>query len=519
MPEKRLGVLLTGIVTARLLFACGGESVAGTGDDTGSGGTAGPGTGGSSRGGSAGHGFGGAGGSGAGTGGAAGSGALGGTGALGGSGAVGGNGAVGGTGAVGGSGAAGGMGGAPPSPVVALGCGGDSAMPRLAEGLHLPEPVDYLAVYQHGVAEPLDSTGVRCDGAADLVLCETAYASAVAGYTPPLSRPVAIPYAAGFIGYVAFTRGDQVGIAPNIASVSKLLGEIDTPNEALLSFLVVAGYATNCQALYEYDGGYFTIVNTTPTGCGPGYLTHRLQVTTPGAVTAVGFGTMVMGCIGRRPRGFELSTLVTDAPAAGRYYARIAELEAAAVIAFDFMLAEFTEAGAPESLLRRVEDARHDEVRHARVMATLAGSYGATVKEPRVAPRPTPTLLEMALENVTEGCVRETWGALSARYQSHTAERLAERLIWGEIADDEARHAELSWELHAWLMSQLAREAQLEVEAAQQRAWDELVLELAADPEREVQRVAGVPSRSTALELARELAIQLQGWSPAQLAA
>jgi hypothetical protein len=283
--------------------------------------------------------------------------------------------------------------------------------------------------------------------------------------------------------------------------------------------LVGAGYAGHCQALDEYDGGYYMTVPLAPNGCAPGYLSHRLQVTTDGAVSAMGIGAMRMGCVGRRPRGFELSQPVAGAPATGRYYARIAELEAAAVIAFDFMLAELTEAGAPEGLLRRVEQARGDELRHARVMSAVAARYGAMVTEPHVAPRAARTLLAMALENITEGCVRETWGALSARYQSRTAESAADRLLWGEIADDEARHAELSWDLHAWFTSQLSEAEKLEVEAAQQRAWDELVHELDAEPDLEVRRLAGVPSRSMALQLAQDLAIQLDAWGRGKHAA
>jgi hypothetical protein len=118
----------------------------------------------------------------------------------------------------------------------------------------------------------------------------------------------------------------------------------------------------------------------------------------------------------------------------------------------------------------------------------------------------------MALENVAEGCVRETWGALSARYQSRTAESFADRQIWSAVADDEARHAELSWDLHTWLMTKLSPAERTEVEAAQQRAWDELVVELGEEPHRDVQRLAGVPSRSMALELARELAVQLRSF-------
>jgi hypothetical protein len=315
-----------------------------------------------------------------------------------------------------------------------------------------------------------------------------------------------------------FTRGADVGMVIDNDGLVPLLGEIDTPNEALLSFHV-NGFSGNCWQLFEYADGYYMIVSTTPTSCGPGYLHHRVQVTTQGAVSATGFGMMTPGCVGRRPRGLQLSKVVSNASVTGCYYARIAELEAAAVIAFDFMLAELTQAGAPETLLRRVEDAQRDEVRHARVMATLAQRYGADVKQPHVAPRGTPTLLAMALENVAEGCVRETWGALSARYQSRTAASAADRSIWSEVADDEARHAELSWDLHAWFMSQLSHAEQLEVEAAQRRAWDELLLELEAEPDGEVQHLAGVPSQSTALELVKELAAQLDGWSRAQQAA
>jgi hypothetical protein len=312
------------------------------------------------------------------------------------------------------------------------------------------------------------------------------------------------------------TRGSSVQLVADPAALVALLGEIDTPNEALLSFFV-SGHAATCQQLYEYDGGYFTLVTAQP-GCGPGYLSYRLEVTTEGAVSATGLGVMVQACVGRRPPGLALSAPGGDSTI-GRYYARIAELEAAAVIAFELLLIQLADAGAPLSLLRRVEDAQRDEERHARVMTALAGRHGAVVTTPRVPPRRTPTLLEMALENMAEGCVRETWGALTARYQSQTAETFADRQVWSDIADDEARHAELSWDLHAWLVGQFSPEEQREVEAAQRRAWDELVLELDAEPDQDVRRLAGVPSRSTALELARDLAVQLRGWSGAPRAA
>jgi hypothetical protein len=435
-------------------------------------------------------------------------GGVGGTGSVGGVGAFGGTGALGGSGAVGGSG---GSGGTPTgTPVQAIRCNGELPMVMLAQGLEPAAPLDHLAVYTYGNATPVDSIGVPCDGAPERAACEMEYAAVVASYVPPLLRPLAFSGGVSTNTYVVFTRGAEVRLVPDNVALVPLLGEIDTPNEALLSFHV-NGYAANCQQLYEYDGGYYMIVSAVPQGCGPGYYTYRLQVTTEGEVSVTGVGMMFQGCVGRRPHGLALSTPHGDSET-GRHYARIAELEAAAVIAFERMLIDLADAGAPLALLRRVEDAQRDEVRHARVMAALAARYGAAVAKPRVPPRRTPTLLEMALENIAEGCVRETWGALSARYQSQAAESFADRQIWGAVADDEARHAELSWDLHAWFMTKLSPAERAEVEAAQQRAWDELVVELGSEPDRDVQRLAGVPSRSMALELARDLAVQLRSF-------
>lgn len=517
MVERRLGTLLTGIVTARLLVACGGVSVAEDGTDAGSGGVGGSGTGGSSVGGTGGSGTGGAGGTGA----AGGTGGVGGTGAggagVGGAGAMGGSGAVGGTGALGGTGGTGGTGGLPmDTQVVPYGCGGDGAMPLLAHELDLPEPVDHLAVYQHGNPTPLDTEGVRCGGATDRAACESVYATLTPESFP--LRPLAIPYLAPALAYAVWTRGDEVAVVVDNDALGALLGPIDTPNEAALA-LWIGGYSALCQPLYENESGYYTLVTGVQVGCTGGYTSYLLQVTRDGTVSATGLGQQQFMCAGRRPRGLAPSTAPRGDSPVGRYYARVAELESAAVVAFERMLIDYADAGAPLVLLRRIEDAQRDEIRHTRVMSTLASTYGAEAATPRVAPRRTPSLLEMALENVTEGCVRETWGALSARYQSQAAETFTDRQIWSQVADEEARHAELSWDLHAWLMSRLSPAEQREVKEAQRRAWDELVLELAEEPDRDVQRVAGVPSRSTALELARDLAVQLEGWSHAPYAA
>jgi hypothetical protein len=57
----------------------------------------------------------------------------------------------------------------------------------------------------------------------------------------------------------------------------------------------------------------------------------------------------------------------------------------------------------------------------------------------------------IALENAIEGCVRESYGALVAHHQAQTAFDPEIRAVMRAIAQDETRHAELSWRVAAWL--------------------------------------------------------------------
>jgi hypothetical protein len=172
---------------------------------------------------------------------------------------------------------------------------------------------------------------------------------------------------------------------------------------------------------------------------------------------------------GRRPRGLARPRLARTNPTA-HHFARAAYLEAASVHAFVRLARELASHGAPAALRDAATRSAADEVRHARAMAGLAAARGAVPPRVRVA-RPTRRSLEaLAIENVTEGVVGETWGALVAFHQARHAPDPALRAVYARIADDETRHAELSHAVHAWACTKLRPAARRRVEAAQRRA-------------------------------------------------
>ncbi len=189
------------------------------------------------------------------------------------------------------------------------------------------------------------------------------------------------------------------------------------------------------------------------------------------------------GCIeGRRPAGLR----VTDVPwlsGVGPCLAEIAHMEAAAVLAFDELHARLVERDAPAALLSRVVAAREDEVRHAAMTAGLAAKFGGDVPVPVV--ERVENERDLTLENAVEGCVREAFGAVVSAFQAARAGDAAIRSAFVEIARDEARHAELSWAIHAWLA--------VDCTAAMREAWDVLATEL-TEPAAEVRRVTGYPT-------------------------
>lgn len=215
-------------------------------------------------------------------------------------------------------------------------------------------------------------------------------------------------------------------------------------------------------------------------------------------------------CTGRRPAGLlEQPTLVPDHVAA--YFTELAHLEAASVGAFRALGRELVRYGAPLSLRRAARRAARDEIRHARLAKSLACRFGGTYVPPRVSLKSASSLEMVARENATEGCVRETFGALMATWQARTAGDPVVRQAMRQIARDETRHAALAWRIARWAERKLDPRARDRVRASREAAVAKLVEELRYQPSPRLVAAAGVPSGRDAEQLAIELSAKL--WS------
>ena len=176
------------------------------------------------------------------------------------------------------------------------------------------------------------------------------------------------------------------------------------------------------------------------------------------------YGTHSLASVGRRPEGFVDPELGAGDPC-GAWLARAAALEAASIPAFARLASELGAHGAPRELVDRARAAMADEARHFRVTRQLARARGAEVVRPRPITGSVRPLAEMAMENIVEGCVNETFAAMLALWQANHAGDGDVRAAMATIAEDETRHAQLSWDVTDFLLPRLAPE-ELKVVAA-----------------------------------------------------
>jgi hypothetical protein len=209
-------------------------------------------------------------------------------------------------------------------------------------------------------------------------------------------------------------------------------------------------------------------------------------------------------CTGRRPAGLE-GMPPCRGGALRRYFEEMSRLEAASIPAFRTLARELSLHGAPRSLRRAARRAARDEVRHTRLGTELAERFGGSYQRPRIAPTPPRSLEALATDNAVEGCVRETFGAMMATWQSRAASDPVVRRIMRRVAVDETRHAALAVRVAKWAERKLDDRARARVVAARRDAAAVVLSELALEPPPELAIQAGVPSRADAQRLAQEL--------------
>lgn len=360
--------------------------------------------------------------------------------------------------------------------------------------------------------EALSVRGVPCETASDEAACLAAQAAEPVWLNEPacISRDCSRHF-------ITTTRGDEVKHWLLLDEQRAFLGAIDTPEEALMLVVrlgYLPGHGGGCETatIREVEGGY-EIYAREPRGICGGYENIRvlLHVSESGNVFEMrrietGF---VPSCPGRMPRGLHTGA-VRARDALGAFYAQSAQLEAAAVHAFGHMLRELQAFGAPAALIAGARRAQRDELRHARQMRTLAARAGAQVAPITVDAFVPRDALAMAIDNAVEGCARETWAAVLATYQAaHIPDREAAAVL-ERIAEDERSHAALSWQVGAWLDTQLTDGERAQVASAHSNALAALHAEVQHEVAPELVQHAGLPDARTARCMLQALEAELR---------
>ena len=206
---------------------------------------------------------------------------------------------------------------------------------------------------------------------------------------------------------------------------------------------------------------------------------------------------------GRRPSGF--APHVRASALVGDFFAAMTELEEASVPAFRFLKRDLMDLKAPRRLVHAASRAARDEIRHTRAMTALARRHGARANRAVVASRKPAHLEIMALQNAVEGCVHETYGALTATWAAQHARDPEVRAIFKRIARDETEHASLAWKIAAWAESRMDRAMRTRVRAARAAAVRRLALSVATSPPRALVDNGLLPAAAEASALVASL--------------
>ena len=373
-------------------------------------------------------------------------------------------------------------------------------------GLTPKVPVDYLELRVAG-APASASTGTPCATATDATKCRTSLAA--------LAPPSGFRNGQTSGPAIVYTRKDEIGVITNADELTAFLSFSSVRDAAALAW--AKGHDLVCT---ENNGGPtatgYALLTRTGSGCGTSddINEHRVTVSKAGEFVVVDSVLIQAGnpncAIGRRPERLAACERASEDDL-GAWFAEIAHLEAASVIAFERLAIELRLLGAPEELVATAEESARDEVRHAETTAALARRFGGVVTKPSVpdvAPR---ALFDVARENAVEGCVRETFGALVATYQGGHAVDADIRAAMRVIANEETRHSALAWEIAAWAEPLLTTSERAEVAEARRVAATELRCELHAEAPHGARALAGAPMARDAVAMFDAAAAEL--WS------
>jgi hypothetical protein len=215
---------------------------------------------------------------------------------------------------------------------------------------------------------------------------------------------------------------------------------------------------------------------------------------------------------GRRPEG--LTDPEPDSESVlGDYFARAAYLQSGSANAFARLGRELENHGAPSHLVEGCDRARAAELRHADACASLADDYGAIAitlqEEHEFLVRP---LVAVALEDVVEGFVRVTYGAVVARCRARSAGNPRLRRVMRDIAVDERGHAQLASQITSWLNGAMDETEVAWIDRAMRHAVASLLHEIDVERHVDLSWQLGLPSRRDAVAIWSGLSQRI--WQP-----
>jgi hypothetical protein len=318
--------------------------------------------------------------------------------------------------------------------------------------------------------------------------------------------------------WLATTRGDEVRPWTSREDWLGFLGTIDTPAEALL----LAWYDLySVECVEPSAAGYRVKASKLTRDCPMEITGYQLQVTASGKVSVQNSEVTERSsaCVGRRPAGLATAAPFGNMAPLAAFFARVAHLEAAAVLAFQHVARELCAYRAPARLIADTQRAIRDELCHARLMGRLALKLGGEPEPPALEALPVRPLPQAALDNAVEGSLRETFGALVGTYQSMRAASPGVRRLLNDVAADERRHAALSWRLERWFSKRLSLATQREIQGAKHAALKQLRDEWSSDPPKALMKHAGLPGAAHAQRMLDGLEAMLHSFAAAPGAA
>lgn len=149
--------------------------------------------------------------------------------------------------------------------------------------------------------------------------------------------------------------------------------------------------------------------------------------------------------------------MMTETEALGDAWLEQGLGEHASVAAFAKFILHLIGLGAPPSLLREAIRAMDDEVNHACLCFEIASRFRGRSASP--GPLDLSDVLDHSNDPaailqaaIVEGCIDETISARGATLASKLADDPSIRRTLAQIAEDESRHADLSWNFVDWTL-------------------------------------------------------------------